>query len=61
MSAAVDAMNSRLNRWETIKTFRILDRDLTIEDGELTPSLKVRRKAVADRNADLIAEMYPSS
>ncbi len=61
VSAAVDAMNARLNRWETIKTFRILDRDLTIEDGELTPSLKVRRKAVADRNADLIAEMYPSS
>jgi long-chain acyl-CoA synthetase len=61
VSAAVDAMNARLNRWETIKTFRILDRDLTIEDGELTPSLKVRRKAVADRHADLIAEMYPSS
>jgi long-chain acyl-CoA synthetase len=61
VSAAVDAMNSRLNRWETVKTFRVLDHDLTIEDGELTPSLKVRRKSVADRHAGLIAEMYPSS
>ncbi len=61
VSAAVDAMNTRLNRWETVKTFRILDHELTIEDGELTPSLKVRRKAVAERHAALIAEMYPSS
>jgi long-chain acyl-CoA synthetase len=61
IAAAVDAMNARLNRWETIKTYRVLDHDLSIEDGELTPSLKVRRKAVADRHSDLIAEMYPDS
>ncbi len=61
VAAALEAVNTRLNRWETVKTFRILDHDLTVEDGELTPSLKVRRKAVAERYADLIAAMYPSS
>ena len=60
VSAAVDAVNARLNRWETVKTFRILDRELTVEDGELTPSLKVRRKVVEERYASLIAEMYRS-
>ncbi len=60
VSAAVEAMNARLNRWETVKTFRILDHDLTVEAGELTPSLKVRRKVVAERHGDLIAEMYPA-
>ncbi|MDO9494344.1 MAG: AMP-binding protein, partial [Nocardioides sp.] len=39
----VDELNSRLNRWETIKKWEILDHDLTIESGELTPSMKVKR------------------
>ncbi len=55
---AVDELNARLNRWETIKDFRILSRDFTVDDGELTPSLKVKRKVVEDRNADLIDSMY---
>ena len=33
-------------RWETIKKFVILPRDLSVDDGELTPSMKVRRRAV---------------
>ena len=33
----VDELNARLNRWETIKKFSILDHDLTVESGELTP------------------------
>jgi long-chain acyl-CoA synthetase len=55
---AVDQLNGRLNRWETIKHFRILDRDLSIEDGELTPSLKVKRAVVEARYANLIDEMF---
>jgi long-chain acyl-CoA synthetase len=58
VQAAVDDVNGKLNRWETLKTFRVLDRDLTVEEGELTPSLKVRRKVVESRYADVIAEMY---
>ena len=51
-------VNDRLNRWETIKDFRILDRDLTIEDGEVTPSMKVRRRAVETKYQDLLDSMY---
>lgn len=56
----LDEMNKRLNRWETIKGFRILDRDLSIESGELTPSLKVRRKVVETAYAPLLDSMYPA-
>ena len=58
VAAAVKELNSRLNRWETIKDFRILDHDLTVEAGELTPSLKVRRRVVESRYRPLLDEMY---
>ena len=48
----VDNLNVNLNRWEQIKKFTILDHDLTIEDGDLTPSLKLRRKAVSEKYQD---------
>lgn len=55
---SMDRMNARLNRWETIKNFQILDRDLTVEDGELTPSMKVRRKVVEKAYRPLLDAMY---
>jgi long-chain acyl-CoA synthetase len=54
----VDELNSHLNRWETIKKWRLLDHDLTVESGELTPSMKVKRNVVQDNNQALIEEMY---
>ncbi|MBA3309911.1 MAG: AMP-binding protein [Nocardioidaceae bacterium] len=54
----VDQLNSRLNRWETIKKFIILDRDLSIEDGEITPSMKVKRKAVEEHYRPQLDELY---
>ena len=54
----VDELNSHLNRWETIKTWKLLDHDLTVESGELTPSMKVKRNVVQDNNQALIDEMY---
>ena len=45
----IDQLNAGLNRWETIKKFTILDHDLTIEEGELTPSLKLKRKVVSEK------------
>jgi long-chain acyl-CoA synthetase len=57
ISGHIDELNSRLNRWETIKKHVILDHDLTVESGELTPSLKVKRKVVEDNNKDLIASL----
>ena len=46
VQAAVDAANAKLARFEQIKRFRIMERPLTVEDGLLTSTLKVRRKHV---------------
>ncbi|TCJ28071.1 AMP-dependent synthetase/ligase [Nocardioides jejuensis] len=54
----IDELNGRLNRWETVKKFVILDRDFSIEGGELTPSLKVKRKVVESNNKELIDGLY---
>ena len=54
----VDELNSRLNRWETIKKWQLLDHDLTVESGELTPSMKVKRNVVEDNNKELIDSLY---
>ena len=56
----IDTLNGQLNRWETIKKFTILDRDLSEEQGELTASLKVKRKVVEEHFADKIEAMYAS-
>jgi long-chain acyl-CoA synthetase len=58
IQADIDTLNEGLNRWETIKKFTILDRDLSEEAGELTASLKVKRKVVEDHFADLLDAMY---
>jgi long-chain acyl-CoA synthetase len=54
----VDELNSHLNRWETIKKWKLLDHDLTIESGELTPSMKVKRNVVEENNKTLIDSFY---
>ncbi len=54
----VEELNARLNRWETIKKWELLDHDLTIESGELTPSMKVKRNVVEDNHKALIAAFY---
>lgn len=54
----VDALNLELNRWEQIKRFAILDRELTVESGDLTPSMKLRRKVVIEKFADRLAGLY---
>lgn len=50
--------NSRLERWETIKRFAILDHELTVENDGVTPNMKIRRSAVTDRHAGLIESLY---
>ncbi|WP_326556800.1 AMP-dependent synthetase/ligase [Micromonospora sp. NBC_01796] len=57
----VQELNGKLNRWETIKKVSILPRDLTIEDGELTPSLKIKRRGVEANFADEIDKLYQGS
>jgi long-chain acyl-CoA synthetase len=51
-------LNSQLNRWETIKKWAVLENDLSIESGELTPSLKVKRSVVAERNKETLDAFY---
>jgi long-chain acyl-CoA synthetase len=54
----IDELNGKLNRWETIKKFTILHRDLTIEDGEITPSLKLKRRVIEANFNGEIEKMY---
>ncbi len=54
----VDELNAGLNRWEIIKRFAILHRDLTVEDGELTPSLKLKRRVAIDHFEAEVAALY---
>jgi long-chain acyl-CoA synthetase len=58
IQAHIDEMNAHYARVEQIKKFTILHRNLTIEDGELTPTLKVKRAKVSDHFADDIEAMY---
>ncbi|WP_394550643.1 AMP-dependent synthetase/ligase [Agromyces sp. MMS24-JH15] len=51
-------MNAKLNRWEQVKRWRVLEADLTIEGGELTPSMKVKRGLVERQHRALIEELY---
>jgi long-chain acyl-CoA synthetase len=55
---AVDHANAAVSKAESIRKFDILERDFTIEDEELTPSLKVRRRNVAENFADRIEQLY---
>lgn len=54
----IDELNSRVNKWETIKKFAILDHDLSIERGEITPSMKVKRDVVETNNKALLDSFY---
>ncbi|MET7644802.1 AMP-dependent synthetase/ligase [Streptomyces sp. NPDC005426] len=57
----VKRLNEGLQRWQTIKKFRLLPRDLDIEHGEVTPSLKLKRPVVERAYKDLIEDMYAGS
>lgn len=54
----VRQLNTGLQRWQTIKKFRLLPRDLDVEHGEITPSLKLKRPVVEREYRHLIDEMY---
>ncbi|MDO4631033.1 MAG: long-chain fatty acid--CoA ligase [Corynebacterium sp.] len=55
---AINDTNKLVSHAEAIKKFHILDRDLTEEDGELTPTMKVKRNVVARRYAEEIERLY---
>ncbi|MFD9865069.1 AMP-dependent synthetase/ligase [Streptomyces alboflavus] len=57
----VKQLNDGLQRWQTVKKFKLLPRDLDVEHGELTPSLKLKRPVVEREYKTLIEEMYAGS
>jgi long-chain acyl-CoA synthetase len=58
IQGVVDQVNTKFAQVEQVKKFRILDHDLTIESGDLTPSLKVKRNVVYEAYADVFSGMY---
>ena len=58
IQGVVDTVNADRSRYEQIKRFRILPRDFTMDEGELTPTLKLKRRVVQDRFADELEELY---
>lgn len=54
----IQTLQKDLSTYERVRKFRLLEKPLTIEDGELTPTLKVRRKVVEERYSALIEGMY---
>jgi long-subunit acyl-CoA synthetase (AMP-forming) len=54
----VEQVNATLARYETIKKIAILPRELTVEAGELTPTLKLKRRAIHERHKDTIEALY---
>ncbi len=55
---AVARVNKKLAPFEQIRKFRVLERDFSIETGELTPTMKVRRNRVLENHRALVSELY---
>ena len=58
LEAAVAGLNQKFSSPEQVKKFTVLPRDLSVDDGELTPTLKIRRKQIRENWADEIDAMY---
>ncbi len=55
---AVARVNKHLADFERIRRFKVLERDFSIENGELTPTMKIRRARVLELHKDLVSELY---
>lgn len=61
MSLEIDKINLELGKSETIKKFALLEKEWTIDGGELTPKLSLKRKAIYDKYRDTIAGLFEKS
>lgn len=60
LQKSIDKVNASLARYEQIKKFAVIDYEFTEETGELTPTMKVKRRVVDQRHKTVIDTMYPS-
>ena len=58
IQAAVSRVNTQLADFERIRKFKVLDRDFSIEKGELTPTMKIRRARVLENHSAIVSELY---
>ena len=58
ISEEINKVNNQIARVENIRKFRLLDKKLYTEDGEVTPTMKVKRKSISKQYKDIIEEMY---
>ncbi len=58
VQAAVSRVNKQLADFERIRRFKVLDRDFSIEQGELTPTMKIRRNRVLENHRELVSQLY---
>jgi long-chain acyl-CoA synthetase len=58
LQRAVDDVNATVSRAEAIKRFRVLQRDFTQQEEEITPTFKVRRRLIVERYGAVIEDMY---
>lgn len=55
----ISEINRHLNHWEQIRAFRYILKPLSIKEGEMTPSMKLRRQLLSKKYSQLIDSMYP--
>jgi long-chain acyl-CoA synthetase len=60
VATEVARVNGSLAQFEQIKRFEFIPDDLTVESGMMTPSLKLKRKAVIDHHRDAVARLFPN-
>ncbi len=61
MHSVVTQVNGHFARVEQIKKFRLIERKLSVENEELTPTMKLKRRLVNEKYRELIEEMYASA
>ncbi|RYZ99491.1 MAG: long-chain fatty acid--CoA ligase, partial [Proteobacteria bacterium] len=58
VKAAMDEINGQLARYETVKKYIVLPREFTVEDGDLTPSMKIKRKQICGKHQAELEALY---
>ncbi|MFO8072340.1 MAG: hypothetical protein R6V85_10745 [Polyangia bacterium] len=55
----MEAANQRLDSFSTVKRFEVLPREFSMDRGEVTPSLKLRRRVIGERYREIVDGLYP--